>query len=122
MGNLSSVLDELLSVDPRELPGPVLAAELSAGRRQRNRADGLYLRQLEVMDRTGAVLADYGSTQAWVRAVLLLSPSRASRDVHLARDLADGLPLTLAALTDGSISLDHAQVIASIRGVVPDDA
>jgi Domain of unknown function (DUF222) len=82
----------------------------------------VYLKQLAVLDRTGAALADYGSTAAWARAVLLLSPARASRDVHLARDLVDGLPLTFAALADGSISLEHAQVIAAIRGVVPDAA
>jgi hypothetical protein len=37
MGNLASVIDELLAVDPRELPGPALASELVEGRRQRNR-------------------------------------------------------------------------------------
>jgi hypothetical protein len=121
MGNLASVLDELLAVDPRELPGPALESEITEGRRQANRADGWYLIQLEAMDRSGAALADHGSTQAWVRAVLRVSPSRAARDVHLARDLVDGLPLTLAALCDGSISLEHAQVIASIRGIVSEE-
>lgn len=121
MGNLASVLDELLAADPHDLPGSELGAEITEGRQQANRADGLYLKQLAVMDRTGAAQADYVSTQAWARAALRIDPRRASRDVHLARDLVDGLPLTLAALCDGSISIDHAQVIASIRGIVSDE-
>jgi hypothetical protein len=121
MGNLASVLDELLALDPRDLPGPELASEITEGRRQANRADGLYLKQLVVLDRSGAALADYGSTQAWAKAALRLDPRRASRDVYLARDLTDGLALTFAALCDGSISIEHAQVIASIRGIVSDE-
>jgi hypothetical protein len=72
-----------------------------------------------VFDSTGGALAEFGSTQAWARATLRLSPSRASRDVHLARDLQQ-LPLTRAALQAGEISIDHAQVIAGLRGQVPD--
>jgi hypothetical protein len=122
MGSFGSVLDELLGVDPRDLPGPVLLAEIGEARRQVNRADGLYMRQLVVADRSGATLASHGSTQAWVSHVLRVDPRRAHRDVCLARDLADGLPLVLAALCDGSISLAHAQVIAGVRGRVPDAA
>jgi hypothetical protein len=121
MGNLASVLDELLALDPRDVPGPELGSEITEGRRQANRADGLYLKQLVVLDGSGAAQADYGSTQAWAKAELRLTPARASRDVHLARDLSDGLPLTFAALCDGSISIEHAQVIASIRGIVSDE-
>jgi hypothetical protein len=35
MGNLGSVIDELLAGDPYELPGPALASEISEDRRQR---------------------------------------------------------------------------------------
>jgi hypothetical protein len=122
MGNLGSVLDELLALDPRELPGPALGAEIAEGHRQNNRADALYLKQLATFDRTGGALADFGSTAAWARATLNLTPSRASRDVHLARDLADVLHVTWRAMADGSISIEHAQVIASVRGLVPDEA
>lgn len=110
MGNLASVLDELLAPDPRDVPGPELCSEITEGRRQANRADGLYLKQLVVLDRSGAALADYGSTQAWAKTELRLAPARASRDVHLARDLADGLPLTLAALCDGRIGRVRSSV------------
>jgi hypothetical protein len=101
MGNLSSVLDELLAVDHRELPGVALAEELVESRRQANRLDAVYLKQLWVHDQSGAALAEFGSTQAWARSVLRLSPSRASRDVYLARDLFTGLPRTWQALATG---------------------
>lgn len=99
-----------------------LLSEITETRRQVNRADGLYMRQLVVADRSGATQSSHGSTQSWVSHVLNVAPRRAHRDVCLARDLADGLPLTLAALCDGSISLAHAQVIAGVRGLVPDAA
>jgi hypothetical protein len=122
MGNLASVLDELLAPDPRDLPAVALLSEISESRRQVNRADGLYMRQLVVADRSGATQATHGSTQSWLSAALNVDPRRAHRDVGLARDLADALPLVLAALCDGSISLEHAQVIAGVRGRVPDEA
>jgi Domain of unknown function (DUF222) len=120
MGNLGSVLDQLLAWDPHDVPGSVLGAEIGEERRQANRLDGAYLKKLAVFDSTGASTAEFGSTQGWARATLRLSPSRASRDVHLARDL-QALPLTRAALEAGDISLEHAQVIAGLRGLVDDE-
>ncbi|HTR71453.1 MAG TPA: DUF222 domain-containing protein [Mycobacteriales bacterium] len=120
MGNLGSVLDEMLALDPFDLPGPALGAEICEQRRAANRLDGAYLTMLAAYDSTGASTAEYGSTQAWARATLRMSPSRASRDVHLARDLRC-LPLTRAALEAGEISLDHALVIAGLRGLIPDE-
>lgn len=122
MGNLGSVLDEAFVADPRELPGPALIEEIVELRRQANRVDGLYMKQLVIADRSGAVHADFNSTQAWVRTALNVTPGRAARDVRLARDLADHLQLTMSALCDGSISLDHASVIARLRHRIPAEA
>src|ERR1700742_4842464 len=121
MGNLGAVLDELLAADPHDVPGPVLADEINNLRRQTNRADGLYLRKLVVLDRSGAAQADHGSTQAWVQATMNVTPQRAHRDVCLPRYLTDALPLTFAALCGGSISIEHAQIIAGLRGKIPDE-
>jgi Domain of unknown function (DUF222) len=42
--------------------------------------------------------------------------------VHLARDLNDHLPCTRAALADGDLSVEHAQLIASLHGDISADA
>jgi hypothetical protein len=122
MGNLASAVDELLMLDARSLPGPALAAHLVELHRQINRARAAYLQALEAFDRTGAAVADHGSTAAWVRAELHTSPAAATRDVHLARDLADWLPATRVALADGELSAEHAQVIASLKSAISFDA
>jgi Domain of unknown function (DUF222)/HNH endonuclease len=122
MGNLASAVDELLAVDPRDLAGPELAEQILEARRQINRLEAAYHQLLVVFDRTGAAGADRGSTAAWVRSELHLSPAAASRDVHLARDLADVLPVTRVAMDDGDLSPAHARVIASLRGSISADA
>jgi hypothetical protein len=122
MGNLASAVDELLAVDPHSLSGPALGEQIVEARRQINRAEAAYYQLLVTFDRTGAAIADHGSTAAWARTELHLSPSVASRDVHLARDLADALPATRTAMADGDLSPAHAHVITSLRGMITDEA
>jgi hypothetical protein len=122
MGNLASVVDELLAVDPRELPSTALGEEIEELYRQASRLQAAILDRVEAFDRTGAALADHGSTAAWLRAKTRLSPAASSRDVHLARDLKDVLPATRAALRDGAINPTQAQQIASLRPAIGDDA
>ena len=122
MGNLASAVDELLAVDPRELPGTAAMDAVVDLRRQINRLEAAYLAQLEAVDRAGAALTEHASTAGWLRAGCRLSATAAHRDVHLARDLADALPATRAALADGVISPTHAQLIASLRGVISEPA
>jgi len=122
MGQLAAVVDEAIAVDPRGLPGPALAERIVELRRQINRLESAYLASLEAFDRTGAALADHGSTQAFLRTECHLAPGRAGRDVHLSRDLADALPTTCAALADGRIGVDHAQLIASLRPMISPEA
>ncbi|HEX3705001.1 MAG TPA: DUF222 domain-containing protein [Mycobacteriales bacterium] len=90
-------------------------------RQQINRLEAGYLRMVERFDRRGGAL-DCGSTQAWMRGELRLSPADAHRDVALARDLAEVMPATMAALADGAISSAHAQAIGRLRRTVGDDA
>ena len=52
MGNLASVVDELLAVDPRELPAVALGEEIEEISRQMSRLQAAYLDRLEALDRT----------------------------------------------------------------------
>jgi hypothetical protein len=121
MSNLMSAVDELLALDVDAMSGPALLAQIAELRTQLNRAEAAYYRLLERADRSGATLADAGSTQAWLREQTRVSPSVAHRDVGLARDLADALPATRAAFDDGTISPAHAQAISMLRPMVADD-
>jgi Domain of unknown function (DUF222) len=115
MSNLASAVDELLAADVAGAPDAVLAEEVVEIRRQITRLETAYYDRLAVVDGHGIGDAEHGgSTAGWLRATCHLAPSRASRDVHLARDLAE-LPITRAALGDGSIGVPHAQLIASLR-------
>jgi hypothetical protein len=121
MGSLESAVDETLLVDVRGLPDEALKADIARLARARNRIDAAYLARLEVLDRRGSVAAEAGSTAAWLRSEVNVSPGVASRDVHLARDLADVLPATAGRLADGEVSVAHCRVIAGLRNDLSDD-
>jgi hypothetical protein len=121
MGNLDSAIDELLVVDPRELPVEARVDGVVHLARVINRLSSAYLRWLESVDRTGAMTAEHGSTAAWLREVTRVAPTTASRDVHLARDLADVMPAMAAAMADGDVSPAHAQAVAGLRRDLPDE-
>src|SRR3954454_20615573 len=122
MGNLASAVDELLAVDVRDAPAAQLHDEVAEIVRERNRLDAAYLARVEAIDRRGLLPPDEVSTQAWLRNQMRLSPGASHRDVGLARDLADVLPLTGAAMADGEVSVPHAQQIAGLRRVITDSA
>src|SRR3954447_26634644 len=122
MGNLASAVDELLAVDVREAPAAQLQGEALEILRQRNRLDAAYLARVEAIDRRGLVPDEHVTTASWLRHEARLSPTAAHRDVQLARDVTDVLPLTAAAMTDGDVSTGHARQIASLRRVITDDA
>src|SRR3954452_18226327 len=122
MGNLASVVAELQSVDVRAASAAQLQDEVADIVRQRNRLDAEYLRRVEAIDRRGLVAEEYANTQTWLRTEFRLSPTAAHRDVRLGRTVADVLPLTAAALAGGDIAIEHAQLIASLRHVLTDDA
>jgi hypothetical protein len=121
VGNLASVIDELNSIDLDDLPVATVGELIVETRRQINRLEAAYLRMVERFDRRGGAV-DCGSTQSWARSELHLSPTDAHRDVALARDLADVMPATMAALRDGAISPAHAQAISRLRRTVGDAA
>src|SRR4051812_35648978 len=122
MSNLASAVDELLAVDVRQAPAAQLQDEVADILRERNRLDAAYLERVEAIDRRRLLPDDQVSTQAWLRNEMRLSPGASHRDVGLARDLADALPLTGAAMADGDVSLPHAQQIAGLRRIITDSA
>jgi hypothetical protein len=122
MGNLASAVDELLAVDVREAPGQQLREGTVEIFRQINRLNAALLRHVEAIDRRGLVPEQGLTTQAWLWHETRVSTAVAHRTVRLARDLIDVLPLTMNAMADGDVSVDHAQLIASLRKVITDTA
>ncbi len=119
MGNLASAIDELAAVDLDDLPVSVIGDDIAELHRQRNRLDAQIVRRVERFDRRGGAV-EHGSTQAWLRSEVRASPPDAHRDVALARDLADVLPATMKAMSDGSVSPQHAEAIARLRRTLDD--
>src|SRR3954447_20067161 len=75
MGNLASAVDELLAEDPRDVPSAALGEEIVEISRQLSRLQAAYLDRIEAFDRTGAALAEHGSTAAWLRAKTRATPN-----------------------------------------------
>jgi hypothetical protein len=121
VGNLASAIDELGGVDLDDLPVGVIGADITELTRQRNRLDAQILRRVERFDRRGGAV-DHGSTQSWLRSELRMTAPDAHRDVLLARNLADVLPATMAAMADGGISPEHAHAISRLRRTLDDVA
>ena len=90
-----------------------IGATLAAGESAR------FVAVREVDTRGAAIAAGSPSTAAWLKAELRERPASASRSVAVARGLAESYPATAAALADGSISADHAQVICRVLDRLP---
>ncbi|MGY1769854.1 DUF222 domain-containing protein [Blastococcus sp. SYSU D00813] len=114
MGELQSALDTLAGLDLDDLPdGELLdhARELSAAA---HRLEAELTRVVRRVDVRGAVEHDGARTaQSWLRGVLRLSGSRASRLVGHGRVL-DLLPEVAAAFAAGELGGDQVEVIAQI--------
>ncbi|MGY1770310.1 DUF222 domain-containing protein [Blastococcus sp. SYSU D00813] len=122
MGELRSALDTLAGLDLDDLPDGALldhARELSAAA---HRLEAELIRVVRRVDVRGAVEHDGAkSTQSWLRGVLRLSGSRASRLVGHGRVL-DLLPEVAAAFAAGELGGDQVEVIAQIAKPVNLDA
>ena len=87
--------------------------------------EGQWLKELAGVDARGAAGAElgqeFGSTAAWLRNRLHLSDRAASRHVRTARALFRGpLTETARAVTEGAISVAHAEVVALGTQTLPD--
>ena len=125
LGALAAELQELAAQDPDRLSDATLAERVRVLRQLAERLEGHWLGELADLDARGAAGAEEGvqagSTAAWLRHRLHMSPSTAAGCVRTARALFRG-PLTATgqALTEGAISPAHAQVLAHDTQDLPD--
>ncbi|HEV3397971.1 MAG TPA: DUF222 domain-containing protein, partial [Actinomycetes bacterium] len=122
---LAAVVDELAEEDLGGLTDAVVAERALALRRQVDRPEGQWLKELAAVDARGAAGAEdgveVGSTAAWLRGRLRLGAGAASTAVRTARALFRGpLTATAQALTTGELSVAHAAVVANGTSDLPD--
>jgi len=66
-----------------------------------------------------AAAHDAPDMRAWLRDTLNVRPGEAGRLLRLATALDDDLPETATALSEGAVSVEHAQVIAEAMRALP---
>lgn len=109
-------LDEL-AVEPNVTDPATLITEVD---RAVARLQAVRLDLLTVADRAGVAQESGASgTAAWLASATRADTTSASRDVKLATELADSLPVTHDALAQGQVSTEHARVIATATGQLP---
>jgi Domain of unknown function (DUF222)/HNH endonuclease len=122
---LEAQVAQLPTPPPDRLADTALAEGMARLERLANQLAGHRLAWLAALDARGAAGAvdgvPAGSTAGWLRARLRLSASAATSLVRTARALYRGpLAGTGQALTEGAISLAHAQVLAHGTHDLPD--
>jgi Domain of unknown function (DUF222)/HNH endonuclease len=122
---LAVVTDGLATQDLDRLPDAVVAERVLRLRQLVDRLEGQWLKELAGVDGRGAAGAEQGqevgSTAAWLRGRLRLGVGTASSAVRTAQALFRGpLTQTAQALTDGELSVAHAQVLASGTDSLPE--
>jgi hypothetical protein len=121
MQALVAAIDELLGEDPFALPdGPLLAGteELIT---QTHRLDAVLARRLTAMESKESTVTECGRTvKGWLVEHQNLGPVDAGSRIALARDL-NRFGVIGAALADGTISHEHARIIATTLRKMPTD-
>src|SRR5581483_5126720 len=115
LAGIGAAIDAALDADLGGLTDAELMERVVAAERAINRLQAMKLAALEKVDRHGAVLAEHQTTATWLRSVTGCTPAGASRQVHLARDLADVMPAMASALAAGDVTVEHAQIAAGLR-------
>jgi hypothetical protein len=118
---LRSIHGLLDVVDTGDVVGGAAAHAVVRGvDRAISRLQAVRLAAVAEADRAGAAeQAGASGTSAWLATVSRTGGAAASRDVRLASALDDGLDQTRDALGSGSVSSDHAQVIAKAMSQLP---
>jgi hypothetical protein len=115
LARVHAVLD-----DVRGSPGAADAAALLSVDRAIARLQAVRLSLVAAADRADlASSTGMTGTSAWLAARSRVHGATASRDVNLAVALDESLPATRAALAEGSLSAEHAAVIAHATGQLP---
>ncbi|HEV2894418.1 MAG TPA: DUF222 domain-containing protein, partial [Actinomycetota bacterium] len=114
---LTTAADGLAAQDLHHLSDAALAEQTLELRRLLDRLEGRWLKELATVDGRAAAGAEdglqVGSTAAWLRNRLHLGAGAAASAVRTARARFRGpLTETARALTEGAISVAHAQVVA----------
>ncbi len=118
---LASALDVLAGVDPRDLDGAALHALLRQIDVANRRLAGLRSRILPVVEEDGRWAAQGArSFPAWLRQTTSGSSHETRRQARTARALRDHLPSTAAALASGTITAEHADLLASHATKTPE--
>jgi hypothetical protein len=118
LAGLAEAVEALAAQDLDRLPDVALAGQVLELRRLLDRLEGHWLKELAAVDGRGAAgddqEQDAASTAAWLRSRLRLGAGDDHTSVRTARALFRGpLAATGQALTDGAISVAHAQVLAA---------
>ena len=107
--------DDLLGVD-----SAALLADVAALRSLLDQGEGEFLRRVgEVHARGAAEAVGAGSTQAFLRGTVLMSPLDPSRAVRTASVLRSTCPATAAAVAAGAIGVGQAHVVAKVIEALP---
>ena len=110
-------LDELGTIVP--VAGETASAVVECERAIR-RLEALKLTLLAAADAARiSELTGHASTGAWLASQTRGGHARCAREVRLAAALGEGLSATAGALADGSVSSDHASVIADAASRLP---
>src|ERR671912_465540 len=122
---LAMVADQLAAQDLNRLSDAARAERVLRLRQLVDRLEGQWLKELAGVDGRGAAGAEadqqVGSTAAWLGSRLRLGAGTAARAVRTARALFRGpLTATAQAVTDGELSVAHAQVLAAGTHPLPD--
>jgi Domain of unknown function (DUF222)/HNH endonuclease len=125
LSTLQTAVDTLATHDLDRLADAALIERAQTLRGLGDRLEGQWLRTLAAIDARGAAGAEdgvpAGSTAGWLRRRLRMSAGAATSLVRTARALFRGpLAATGQALTDGELSLAHAQVLAHHTQELPD--
>ena len=126
-GSLSGVLvavrDAVLGLqgdDLQSLDSALLLAQTAALRALLDQGEGEFLRRVgEVHVRGAADAVGAGSTAAFLRGTVLMSPVEASRVVRAASVLRSTCTATADALAAGQIGVAQAQVVAKVIAALP---
>src|ERR671913_562449 len=122
---LAAAADRLAAQDLNRLPDAVVAERVLGLRQLVDRLEGQWLKELAAVDGRGAAGAqqgqEVGSTAAWLRNRLRLGTGTAASAVRTARALFRGpLTATAQALTNGEVSVAHAQMLTAGTHPVPE--
>src|SRR5829696_2161460 len=125
LAELTAVLDRMVARDLERLPEAARAERVMVLGPMVERLVGQWLKELAGVDARGAAGAEqgvqFGSTAAWLRARLRMHRQAAATAVRTARVLFRGpLPASGAALCQGELSVDHAEVLAAGTKDLPD--